>query len=218
VRAGPIAVVATRGRCYTASAFQSNVAQQCDSPVGLPRVEENDAGGVTAEPRSASPAFRFCRDPAVLIHSTIASYPNLQDHSADIQVEGILPSVLANQIGLIQCFANLFGNAVKFVRPGVLPRIRVWAERRSNFIRIWIEDNGIGIPAALRPKLFAMFQRGSREYEGTGIGLALVKKVLERMGGRAGVESEPGRGSRFWIELESARIRDSETTDRGDNG
>jgi PAS domain S-box-containing protein len=74
-------------------------------------------------------------------------------------------------------------------------------------VRIWIEDNGIGIPGEAHEKIFDMFERMHREteYPGTGIGLALVRKALERMGGRVGLESEPGKGSRFWIELPEAR-------------
>lgn len=143
-------------------------------------------------------------DPASVIERTISAYPHLQQHRANIRVEGTLPRVIANQTGLAQCFANLFGNAVKFVRPGIFPEIRVYAESRAGLVRIWIEDNGIGIPKKLQPKLFSMFLRGSNQYEGTGIGLALVKRVLERMGGAVGVESEPGQGSRFWIELQRA--------------
>jgi PAS domain S-box-containing protein len=143
-------------------------------------------------------------DPAAVILSTIATYPHLQNHRASIQIEGPLPPVLANQTGLVQCFANLLGNAVKFVRPGVFPRIRIWAEQVQQRVRIWIEDNGIGIAKNFQPKLFIIFQRASHDFEGTGIGLALVKKVLERMGGSTGVESELGQGSRFWIELRGA--------------
>ena len=143
-------------------------------------------------------------DPVAVIQSTIATYPHLQNHRASIRVEGSFPPVLANQTGLVQCFANLLGNAVKFVRPGVFPQIRIWAEQIQDRVRIWVEDNGIGIPASFQPKLFTIFQRGSQEFEGTGIGLALVKKVLDRMGGKTGVESEVGHGSRFWIELKSA--------------
>jgi signal transduction histidine kinase len=71
------------------------------------------------------------------------------------------------------------------------------------FMRIWIQDNGIGIPKDAQEKIFRMFQRMHREsdYPGTGIGLAIVRKAAERMGGRVGLESEPGRGSKFWIEL-----------------
>ncbi|HWI57438.1 MAG TPA: PAS domain S-box protein [Bacillota bacterium] len=72
-------------------------------------------------------------------------------------------------------------------------------------VRLWIEDNGIGIAPQAQEKIFGMFQRmHGPEYEGTGIGLALVRKVMERMGGRVGVESEPGHGSRFWLELKAA--------------
>ncbi|MGN6643905.1 MAG: ATP-binding protein, partial [Verrucomicrobiota bacterium] len=68
-------------------------------------------------------------------------------------------------------------------------------------IRIWIEDNGIGIPHDVQSRLFGMFQQFNPRYEGTGIGLAIVRKVVERMGGKVGVESEEGQGSRFWVDL-----------------
>ena len=70
-------------------------------------------------------------------------------------------------------------------------------------MRLWVEDNGTGIPAEAKDRMFMMFQRFHRsaEYEGTGIGLAIVRKAVERMGGKVGVESEPGRGSRFWLLL-----------------
>jgi signal transduction histidine kinase len=69
-----------------------------------------------------------------------------------------------------------------------------------------VEDNGIGIPKEAQEKIFGMFQRMHREseYPGTGIGLAIVKKAVERMGGEVGLESEPGKGSKFWIELPGA--------------
>jgi signal transduction histidine kinase len=71
-------------------------------------------------------------------------------------------------------------------------------------VRIWFEDNGIGIPVAAQPRIFQMFQRASKGYEGTGVGLALVRKVVARMGGRVGFISEPGAGSRFWLDLRVA--------------
>jgi signal transduction histidine kinase len=91
---------------------------------------------------------------------------------------------LANQAGLTQCFSNLLGNAVKFVNRGEMPDIRVWASQRKGWVRIWVEDKGIGISKAMLPRVFDMFTRASKEYEGTGIGLALVRKVTQRMGGR----------------------------------
>ena len=104
-------------------------------------------------------------------------------------------------------FSNLLGNAVKFVRAGEVPEIRVRAEQQSGWARIWVEDKGIGIAKEMLPRVFDMFSRASKDYEGTGIGLALVRKVVQRMGGRVGVESEEGKGSRFWIELKSGEVR-----------
>src|SRR5205085_5690903 len=124
----------------------------------------------------------------------------------DIHIETPLPSVLANEAALTQVVSNLLGNAVKFVAPGTRPRIRVRADGENGFVRLWFEDNGIGIPKDAQPRLFQMFQRLNRAdtYEGTGIGLAIVRKAVERMGGTLGVESEPDKGSRFWVKLRRA--------------
>jgi PAS domain S-box-containing protein len=146
-------------------------------------------------------------DTGGLLRGMLDSYPELQPSKAHVQVEGKLPVVLGNQAGLTQCFSNLLGNAVKFVRPGEKPEIRVWAEEREGWARIWVEDKGIGISKEMLPRVFDMFSRGSKGYEGTGVGLALVRKVTQRMGGRAGVESEEGKGSRFWLQVKSVEAR-----------
>jgi PAS domain S-box-containing protein len=109
--------------------------------------------------------------------------------------------VLGNQALLTQCFSNLLGNAVKFVAPDTMPQMRVRAEMLDGTARVWIENNGIGIAKDLQGRLFGMFQRLTQDYEGTGMGLAIVRKVVERMGGKVGLESEEGKGSRFWVEL-----------------
>lgn len=137
----------------------------------------------------------------VLLRGMLDSYPDLQAKRASIRVDGPLPMVLANEAGLTQVFSNLLGNAVKFVRPGEKPEIRIWATPRDGWVRIWVEDKGIGVSKEMLPRVFDMFARGSKAYEGTGIGLALVRKVVQRMGGKVGVESEEGKGSRFWVEL-----------------
>jgi signal transduction histidine kinase len=93
------------------------------------------------------------------------------------------------------------GNAVKFVAPGVKPEVRVHAENGGKTTKIWVTDKGIGIPKNAQAKLFGMFQKLDAQYEGTGIGLAIVRKVVERMGGKVGVESVAGAGSKFWVEL-----------------
>lgn len=139
-----------------------------------------------------------------IVGDLIDVYPHLHPDRADIKVEGTLPVVLGNESYLTQCFSNLLGNAVKFVAPGVNPRIRLHAETRGKMARIWVEDNGIGIPLAAQRRLFGMYEKLDDRYEGTGIGLAVVRKVVERMGGTVGAESEPGRGSRFWVELRPA--------------
>jgi PAS domain S-box-containing protein len=140
-----------------------------------------------------------------LLKDLLEQYPQFQEAAAHIHVQPPLPVVLGNHALLTQVFSNLLGNALKFVRPGHEPSVTVRAEslNGSPRVRVWVEDKGIGIPAEYRQKLFGLFQRLHKpeEYAGTGVGLAIVKKAIERMGGAVGVESEPNQGSRFWIEL-----------------
>jgi signal transduction histidine kinase len=143
-------------------------------------------------------------DAGALLRGMVDSYPNLQPPHARIEIAPNIPPVRGNEAGLTQCFSNLLENAVKFVEDDVVPHVVVRPEIRDGRVRLWFEDNGIGIPTELQPRLFSMFQRASKKHEGTGIGLALVRKVTERMEGEVGVESEPGNGSRFWIELQRA--------------
>lgn len=126
----------------------------------------------------------------------------IADTNACVECPGAWPQVLAHEPTLIQVLSQLTDNALKFVRPGVLPLVRLWAEERAGFIRVWVEDNGLGIAPDYQEEIFRLFIRLDRgKYPGTGAGLAIVRKGIERMGGRVGVESTPGQGSRFWIEL-----------------
>jgi signal transduction histidine kinase len=125
---------------------------------------------------------------------------------AAVAVGRPIPPVLGHRRTLKLVVSNLLTNAVKFVAPGTAPQVRLRPERRGGRVRLWVEDNGIGISPHHLDRIFGVFERLNREeqYPGTGMGLALVRKGMERMRGAAGVESEPGRGSRFWIELPEA--------------
>jgi PAS domain S-box-containing protein len=139
-----------------------------------------------------------------LLLGMLESYPDYQKPKAEVVIEGPLATVRANEAALTQCFSNLLNNAVKFVPPGVKPSVQISAERRAEMVRFWVADNGIGIDPKYFENIFGAFHRLSTTFEGTGIGLTIVRKAVERMGGKAGVESQPGRGSRFWIELKPA--------------
>ena len=115
-----------------------------------------------------------------------------------------LPKVLVDQVQLGQLLQNLLGNATKFRRPEEPPRVELTVRRRSErFWRFSVRDNGIGIDPKYFERIFVIFQRlhTKQEYAGTGIGLAICKKIVERHGGQLWVESEPGRGANFFFTL-----------------
>lgn len=138
-----------------------------------------------------------------LVPLVIATYPQLHADNVQIAIESRLPAVLANEASMIQCLSNLLSNAVKFVAPGVSPRVRIYADEVEGEPCLWIEDNGIGIDPRNHQRIWAIFTKieRARDYEGTGIGLAIVRKAVERMNGKIGVESALGKGSRFWLRL-----------------
>jgi signal transduction histidine kinase len=138
-----------------------------------------------------------------LLDDLIAQYSNLQVPNATITVERPLADVVAHEVSLGQALTNLLTNAVKFVKPGVHPAIRVRTEANGKRVRIWIEDNGVGIDPAQHERIFKMFERLNPKagYDGTGIGLAIVRKAVEKMGGDVGLKSDGKCGSQFWIEL-----------------
>jgi signal transduction histidine kinase len=138
----------------------------------------------------------------------------LQELQADVAARGARVSI-AGPLGVVrahpgtleQVLTNLLGNALKFVPADRVPSVRIHAEDRGSTGRVWIEDNGVGIAREHQDRIFKVFERlhGTERYPGTGIGLALVRRGVERMGGRVGVESDLGKGSRFWIELPVVR-------------
>ncbi len=125
----------------------------------------------------------------------------LQD--AEITIRQPLPRVIGHHTTLLQILTNLTTNAVKFVAHGVRPQVKIWTEQRQDMIRLWVEDNGIGIALEHQERIFRIFERlhGIESYPGTGVGLAIVQKAVFRLNGRVGLESAPGEGSKFWIEL-----------------
>ena len=144
--------------------------------------------------------------------SLTAVEPLREQRQATISVEKMHPAC-GNYTILVQVFTNLLNNAIKFVPADRKPKIQITCEEiisrsekgesRSR-VRVWVKDNGIGIEPAHQQRVFNVFERlhGVESYPGTGIGLAIVKKGVDRIGGRLGICSELGKGSQFWIELE----------------
>jgi PAS domain S-box-containing protein len=151
-------------------------------------------GEISLAPRSLEEA----------VAEVIAQHQALSQRlGAQILVDSPLPSVLADEAGLFQVLSNLVSNALKFAAPGRAPVVRLRAEAREHFVRLWVIDNGIGIHERHHAKIFQLFERvpDTTVYPGTGLGLALVRKAVGRMGGVCGLESSPGAGSRFWVDF-----------------
>jgi len=122
---------------------------------------------------------------------------------AEMRVEVPSLAVRADREGLSMALRNLLGNALKFSRGARPPVIEIGGRAEDGACRLWVKDNGIGFDMKFHDRIFEIFQRleRSEDYEGTGVGLALVRKAMERMGGRAWAESVPGRGATFFLEL-----------------
>lgn len=137
-----------------------------------------------------------------VVQHVLAIYPDIA--AAGVKVRKPLGWVTGQNSLLLQIVSNLLGNAIKFSPKDRTPEIEVWTERRDGgLLHVVVQDNGIGIPSEHITRIFKPFERLHQvaAVPGTGIGLAIVKKSAERMGGSVGVESEPGKGSRFWFEL-----------------
>ncbi|MDZ4278180.1 MAG: ATP-binding protein [Dehalococcoidia bacterium] len=131
----------------------------------------------------------------------------IEESGAEI-THGALPEVLADHGQLVQVFQNLLSNAIKF-REGGPPRIHVAAHQMDGTWTFSVRDDGIGIDPQYGERIFVIFQRlhGRGEYPGTGIGLSLCKRIVERHGGRIWMESEPGEGATFFFTLPAAEER-----------
>jgi light-regulated signal transduction histidine kinase (bacteriophytochrome) len=127
---------------------------------------------------------------------------SIQESGLDITSDE-LPTVNGDRTQLAQLFLNLIGNAIKFRKEGEPPKVHVGAGRRAGEWLISVRDNGIGLDSQYADRVFAIFQRlhGRGKYPGTGIGLAVCKRIVERHGGKIWAESAPGEGSTFYFTL-----------------
>ena len=143
----------------------------------------------------------------VLRHVLTGLERAIVDAGAEVETDGVLASPSGDATQLGQLLQNLISNGVKFHRPDERPVVRVAAVAEDGGVRISVADNGIGVPIHQQERIFKMFARlhGRDEYEGTGIGLALCRRIAERHGGRIWVESEHGAGTTFHVWLPSER-------------
>jgi signal transduction histidine kinase len=141
-----------------------------------------------------------------VIRDVVQNYPEFQPARADITIQGAIPAVLGHEAYLTQVISNLLSNGVKFVPPGTRPRIEIFLEEHNEGVRVHFKDNGIGIAPEHQGQIFQIFGRvySEKKFEGTGIGLAIVKKAVERMGGEVEVNSALGHGSDFVVTLKKA--------------
>jgi signal transduction histidine kinase len=138
-----------------------------------------------------------------LVHRLVEEFPPEQRECFHVVPK--LPAVRGNATLLTQCLENLLSNAIRFVPRERTPQVTIRAMRESSKVTVLVRDNGIGVEPEDQQRIFQIFERAApAAYKGTGIGLAVVAKAAERMGGSVGVESEVGQGSQFWIRLPSA--------------
>jgi len=139
-----------------------------------------------------------------LVRDIAETFRHGEPAAPQIEIHGVMPKVIGNEALLGQCISNLLSNAAKFVAPGTIPVVQIsWEKADDKSILLWFKDNGIGIASQDHDRIFRLFERihPVTEYEGTGIGLTIVRKAVERMGAQVGFHSEPGKGSNFWIQL-----------------
>jgi light-regulated signal transduction histidine kinase (bacteriophytochrome) len=159
---------------------------------GLLEYSRIDTSGKPPEPTDSK---------AVLDNVLLQLRASIEESGAKITAEN-LPTVKIDPVQLVQLFQNLIGNAIKF-RSDTAPRIHVSAGRQDGAWQFAIRDNGIGIDPQYAHKIFLIFQRlhTRKQYPGTGIGLSICKKIVERHGGRIWMDSQPGQGSTFYFTI-----------------
>ena len=194
-----------------AKRYQGHIDEQADKYIryaveGALRMQAL-IGGLLEYSRAARQAEQPVRVSAQdALERALYSLRTLIEETGTIVARASLPEVMSDEAQLAQVFQNLIGNAIKFRRPDAAPRIQVACSRRGPYFVFSVADNGIGIDPRYAERIFAIFQRlhTRGEYPGTGIGLAICKKVVERSGGEIWLESAPGKGSTFHFTLRAA--------------
>lgn len=138
-----------------------------------------------------------------LVEETVAHLAGqIAEQDAEVEVAASMPVVAADRVRLQEVIQNLIENALKFTPPAITPRVEVGAETKEGEVVCWVRDNGMGIAEAYQERIFGLFERLNQDIDGTGIGLALAKRIVETHGGRIWVASEgEGRGSTFYFTL-----------------
>jgi signal transduction histidine kinase len=132
----------------------------------------------------------------------------IEEKNVLLETPGKLPVIVGDPVQITQLMQNLIANGIKYQKKGNQPKISIISKTAADgMVRIEITDNGIGIRPEFHNSVFGMFKRlHSNEYEGTGIGLATCKKIVERHNGKIGIESQPDKGSTFWFTVEQAKV------------
>jgi light-regulated signal transduction histidine kinase (bacteriophytochrome) len=141
-----------------------------------------------------------------VLETALSSLKTAIDESKAVVTHDPLPEIEADQGQMVRLFQNLLGNAVKYRKPDVAPQIHVSAKQQNSEWVIVVQDNGIGFDPKYAREIFAPFKRlHSRDrYEGTGVGLAICRRIVENHKGRIWAESKDGEGSTFFFTLPSA--------------
>lgn len=184
------------GRSYLQRVAQS--AEQMGNLLNdLLEYSKLNQGDIRLEPVSLEKAVKDALD---LVQQEV------QNRQAELTLQAPMPSVIGHAATIVLVLTNFVSNALKFTSPETQPKIRIGTENHDSSVRVFVEDNGIGIEPKDQDKLFQLFQRlhGKNAYPGTGLGLAIVRRAVERMGGAVGVNSTPGQGSCFWAEFRAA--------------
>ncbi len=128
---------------------------------------------------------------------------DIHKRAVEVHLDLACTTAIADSEGLAQALRNLIDNALKFTRDVPTPRLEIGSRALQGRCRLWVRDNGPGFDMRYHDRIFEIFQRLHRaeEYPGTGVGLAIVRKAMERMGGRVWAESAPGQGATFYLEL-----------------